>query len=103
MKPCASSDTSSVAYCSPPIALIVSKLDLHFYPGNQTLEFDLTAASIQNNLNVSIALNINAYGLGLINAEINLCDFLGGALCPLPQYEFSGESSFLKQLAITII
>jgi hypothetical protein len=87
----ATTDTNSVAYCSAPFALLVSDLRLHFYPGNKTLEFDLTAASVQNDLNVSIALNINAYGLGLINADINLCDILGGILCPLPQYEFSGE------------
>lgn len=83
--------TSSVAYCSAPFAILVSDLRLHFFPDNQTLEFDLTAASVQDNLNVSLAININAYDLGIINADINLCDLLGGILCPLPQYEFSGE------------
>lgn len=86
--------TSSVAYCSPPIAILVTDLSLHFYPQNSTLEFDLSAASIQDNLNVSIALSVNAYGLGLFNVNIDLCSLAGGILCPLPKYQFSGGGIF---------
>lgn len=86
--------TSSVAYCSPPIAILVTDLSLHFYPENSTLEFDLSAASIQDNLNVSIALSVNAYGLGLFNVNIDLCSLAGGILCPLPKYQFSGGGIF---------
>jgi hypothetical protein len=86
--------TSSVAYCSAPIAILVTDLSLRFYPGNSTLEFDLSAASIQDNLNVSIALSVNAYGLGLFDVNIDLCSLAGGILCPLPQYQFSGGGIF---------
>ncbi|PWN31490.1 TRP-domain-containing protein [Meira miltonrushii] len=86
--------TSSVAYCSPPIAILVTDLSLRFYPENSTLEFDLSAASIQDNLNVSIALSVNAYGLGLFNVNIDLCSLAGGILCPLPKYQFSGGGIF---------
>lgn len=86
--------TSSVAYCSPPIAILVSDLSLHFFPGNSTLQFDLSAASIQDNLNVSIALSVNAYGLGLFDVTIDLCSLANGILCPLPKYQFSGGGIF---------
>lgn len=38
-------------------------------------------------------MNINAYGLGIFNVDINLCNLAGGALCPLPQFQFSGGAS----------
>ena len=79
-----------MAYCSAPIAILVTDLNLQFYPGNNTLEFSLQAESTQDDLNVSISLNVNAYGLGLFNVDIDLCDIAGGILCPLPRYEFSG-------------
>lgn len=72
----------------------MTDLSLRFYPGNSTLEFDLSAASIQDNLNVSIALSVNAYGLGVIDVNIDLCTLAGGILCPLPKYQFSGGGIF---------
>lgn len=89
-----STDTSSVAYCSPPIAILVSDFDVTYYPSNSTLEFDLSAASIQDNLNVSVALSVNAYGIGVFDVNIALCEIAGGILCPLPKYQFSGGGVF---------
>ncbi|PWN46226.1 TRP-domain-containing protein, partial [Ceraceosorus guamensis] len=86
--------TSSVAYCSDPIAILVTDLQLSFFPDNRTLEFSIAAASTQDDLNVSIALTVNAYGLGVFNANLNLCDLGGSFLCPLPQYQFSGGGVF---------
>ncbi|UZJ56315.1 hypothetical protein CBS101457_005635 [Exobasidium rhododendri] len=86
--------TNSVAYCSAPIAILVTDLSIHFYPTNNTLEFSLSAESIQENLNVSVALNIDAYGISLLNIDIDLCDIASGILCPLPEYQFSGGGVF---------
>lgn len=72
------------------MAIIVTDLSLTFYPGNSTLEFELSAASTKDDLNVSVGLDVNAYGLGVFNVNLNLCDIAGGILCPLPQYQFSG-------------
>lgn len=71
----------------------MTALDLKFFPGNNTLQFDLAAASIDPDLNATIALSVNAYGLGLFNVQLDLCQIGGGLLCPLPTYEFNGEFS----------
>ncbi|PWY99900.1 TRP-domain-containing protein [Testicularia cyperi] len=85
--------TSSAAYCSPPEAIIISALDLRFFRENRTLEFDISAASVQDDLEVTVSVNVNAYGLGLFALTINLCDTIP-VLCPLPNYQFQGSGIF---------
>ncbi|CBQ72467.1 conserved hypothetical protein [Sporisorium reilianum SRZ2] len=85
--------TSSAVYCSPPEAILISALDLKFYRENRTLEFDISAASVQDDLRVSISVNVNAYGLGLFSLAIDLCSTIP-ALCPLPNYQFTGAGVF---------
>ncbi|GAC94976.1 hypothetical protein PHSY_002549 [Pseudozyma hubeiensis SY62] len=85
--------TSSAVYCSPPEAILISALDLKFFRENRTLEFDISAASVQDDLRVSVSVNVNAYGLGLFSLAINLCDTIK-ALCPLPNYQFTGAGVF---------
>ncbi|KAJ1020662.1 hypothetical protein NDA16_004055 [Ustilago loliicola] len=85
--------TSSAVYCSPPEAILISALDLKFYRENRTLEFDISAASVTDNLRVSVDVDVNAYGLGLFSLAINLCGTLA-ALCPLPNYQFKGSGIF---------
>ena len=81
-----------MAYCSTPIAILVTDLQLNLFPDNQTLEFSISAASTQDDLDVSVSINLDVYGgLAEITAGINLCDVAAGFLCPLPQYDFSGE------------
>jgi len=58
----------------------------------QTASFTLTAASVSSNLNLAAQVSIDAYGISALNWTINLCDVLGGVLCPLPEISFSGES-----------
>ncbi|CAO1623027.1 unnamed protein product [Sympodiomycopsis kandeliae] len=86
--------TSSVAYCSTPEVLYVQNAGLTFYRSNSTLEFELAAGSVADNVNVSIAAEVNAYGLGLINFNLDLCSIAGGMLCPLPTYQFNGAGVF---------
>ncbi|CDR98721.1 hypothetical protein [Sporisorium scitamineum] len=85
--------TSSAVYCSPPEAILISALDLKFYRENRTLEFDISAASVQDDLRVSVSVNVNAYGLGLFSLAIDLCNTIK-ALCPLPNYQFTGAGVF---------
>lgn len=85
--------TSSAVYCSPPEAILISALDLKFYRENRTLEFDISAASVQDDLRVSVSVNVNAYGLGLFSLAIDLCKTVS-ALCPLPNYQFAGAGVF---------
>ena len=85
--------TSSAVYCSPPEAILISALDLKFYRENRTLEFDISAASVQDDLRVSVSVDVNAYGLGLFSLAIDLCDTIP-VLCPLPTYQFKGSGVF---------
>ncbi|EST07023.1 TRP-like family [Kalmanozyma brasiliensis GHG001] len=85
--------TSSAVYCSPPEAILISALDLKFYQENRTLEFDISASSVADDLRVSVSINVNAYGLGLFSLTIDLCDTIP-ALCPLPTYQFAGAGVF---------
>lgn len=85
--------TSSAVYCSPPEAILISALDLKFYRQNRTLEFDISAASVTDDLRVSVSVDVNAYGLGLFSLAIDLCDTLA-VLCPLPNYQFQGSGIF---------
>jgi Transient receptor potential (TRP) ion channel/ML-like domain len=45
------------------------------------------------NVNVTANLLLNVYGLNPVNITLDLCNILGGALCPLPMYNFTGSSS----------
>lgn len=85
--------TSSAAYCSPPEAILISALNLKFFRENRTLEFDISAASVQDDLRVTVNVDVNAYGLGLFTLSIDLCDTLA-VLCPLPNYQFQGAGVF---------
>ncbi|KAG5637983.1 hypothetical protein H0H81_002344 [Sphagnurus paluster] len=47
----------------------------------------------QANVNVTANLLLNVYGIRAINVTLDLCNILGGALCPLPMYNFIGSDS----------
>lgn len=73
----------------------MSNLDLAYYNNNQTLEFDISAASVRPDLNVTVSLQVNAYGISAVNLNLDLCSVVNGVLCPLPQYNFNGACSYL--------
>ena len=85
--------TSSAVYCSPPEAILISALDFKFDRASRTLEFDLSAASVQDDLRITVSVDVNAYGLGVFSLAINLCDTIE-VLCPLPTYQFRGSGVF---------
>ncbi|KAF8629196.1 hypothetical protein AX17_005781 [Amanita inopinata Kibby_2008] len=85
--------TSSVTYCNPPETLLIQQLDVVYFARNQSVAFNISAASVQANVNVTANLFLNVYGLHPVNYTIDLCDILGGALCPLPMYNFTGADT----------
>ncbi|WFD47120.1 hypothetical protein GLX27_001767 [Malassezia furfur] len=86
--------TSTVAYCSPPGPILISAMDVRFYRQNHSLDFQLTAAALPSNLNMTAELNLFAYGRDWFNMSIDLCEIGGGSLCPVPPYNFSGSGMY---------
>ncbi|KAF9071092.1 hypothetical protein BDP27DRAFT_1419378 [Rhodocollybia butyracea] len=85
--------TSSVTYCSPPETLLVQQFEVQYLASNQSLSFNISAESVQANVNVSASILVNAFGIDILNITLDLCGILGGALCPLPEYNFTGADS----------
>ncbi|KAG7446396.1 TRP-domain-containing protein [Guyanagaster necrorhizus] len=85
--------TSSVTYCDPPETLLVQQFDMVYFNKNESVFFNISASSVEENVNVTANLLLNVYGLTPVNVTIDLCDILGGALCPLPQYNFVGSDT----------
>ncbi|KAJ7647427.1 hypothetical protein FB45DRAFT_782154 [Roridomyces roridus] len=92
--------SSSVTYCEPPESLLIQQFDFKFFSENSSVWFNISAESVQS-IDVSANLLLNVYGLKPVNITENLCDILGGALCPLPQYNFVGSQSLsLPELGV---
>ncbi|KAJ7497191.1 hypothetical protein FB451DRAFT_1210438 [Mycena latifolia] len=85
--------TSSVTYCEPPETLLIQQFDVKYFAQNQSIFFDISAASVEANVNVSANILVNVYGITAVNVTIDLCNILAGALCPLPQYNFVGSQA----------
>ncbi|KIL65850.1 hypothetical protein M378DRAFT_104287 [Amanita muscaria Koide BX008] len=85
--------TSSVTYCNPPETLLIQQLDVIYFASNQSVSFNISAASVQANVNVTANLFLNVYGLNPVNYTIDLCSIFNGALCPLPMYNFTGADT----------
>ncbi|KAI0047783.1 TRP-domain-containing protein [Auriscalpium vulgare] len=94
--------TSSVSYCAPPENLLVEQFDIAYFPANNSIVFNVTAASVQANVNVSANLFLNVYGLRPFNHTIDICTLFGGALCPLPLYNFSGHETLQLPSSVDI-
>ncbi|KAG0143055.1 hypothetical protein CROQUDRAFT_49369 [Cronartium quercuum f. sp. fusiforme G11] len=87
-------ETSSVSYCSPPVAIVIDTFDVRYYTSNNSLNFDLSAASVTQGLNLEAQLSLNAYGIHALNLSIDFCSVLSGVLCPLPTYNFTGSGGY---------
>lgn len=85
--------TSSVTYCSPPESLLIQQFDVAYYAKNQSIWFNISAASVDSNVNVTANVMLNVYGMHPVNFTIDLCSLFSGALCPLPMYNFTGSDS----------
>ncbi|KAF8274400.1 hypothetical protein EI94DRAFT_1775795 [Lactarius quietus] len=91
--------TSSVSYCAPPENLLVEQFDVAYFPSNNSLVFNISAASVQANVNVSANLFLNVYGAHPFNITLDICTLFNGALCPLPLYVLTAlrHSPFHRQ------
>ncbi|KAF8629888.1 hypothetical protein AX15_003244 [Amanita polypyramis BW_CC] len=94
--------TSSVTYCEPPETLLIQQFDVIYFANNESVFFNISAASVEANVNVTANLFLNVYGLHPVNYTIDLCSIFDGALCPLPMYNFTGTDvlSLPKSLGI---
>ncbi|KAF8197904.1 hypothetical protein BJ912DRAFT_952525 [Pholiota molesta] len=94
--------TSSVTYCNPPETLLIQRFELAYFPANNSVSFNVSAASVQANVNVTANLLLNVYGMNPVNVTLDLCGILGGALCPLPMYNFTGADSITLPSAFSV-
>ncbi|KAF9653276.1 TRP-domain-containing protein [Thelephora ganbajun] len=85
--------TSSVSYCKPPETLLIQQFDVAYFAANSSISFNISAASVEPNVNVSANLFVNVYGMHPFNLTLDLCSLAHGILCPLPMYNFVGEDS----------
>ncbi|CAL1706967.1 unnamed protein product [Somion occarium] len=85
--------TSSVSYCAPPESLLVQQFDIAYIEKNSSVSFNVSIASVIRNTNVTANLLVNVYGMQPLNLTLELCSVFGGALCPLPTYNFTGSDS----------
>ncbi|WFD44957.1 hypothetical protein MPSI1_003632 [Malassezia psittaci] len=70
-------------------------MEIQFFRQNHSLEFQLTAAALPSDLNMSAELNLFAYGRDFVSLDIDLCEIGSGSLCPIPQYNFSGGGTYV--------
>ncbi|KAG8920665.1 hypothetical protein FRC00_009704, partial [Tulasnella sp. 408] len=84
--------SSSVSYCSPPDAIVIQQFDARYFKDNSSLVFDIIASTVLSDLNVTAKINLNAYGMEPVDLSFNLCE-VSKALCPLPQYNFTGAAT----------
>ncbi|KAI5117513.1 hypothetical protein M0805_000520 [Coniferiporia weirii] len=94
--------TSSVSYCEPPELVLVQQFDIVYFAANQSIFFNVSAASVESNVNVTANLLVNVYGMKPLNLTIDLCNILNGALCPLPTYNFTGSETLQLPSSIDI-
>jgi len=86
--------TSSVTYCSEAKAILVNEFDIAYWRANESATFSISAASVEDNLDISANIYANAYGRDILNLTIDLCSYLQGVLCPLPMINFTGYGTY---------
>lgn len=85
--------TNAVSYCIEPKAILIDAFDIAYWRANHSATFSFSIASIETDLSVRAKLYLNAYGMEVFNKEINICDYVQGVLCPLPQVNVTGTSA----------
>ncbi|KZV68553.1 TRP-domain-containing protein [Peniophora sp. CONT] len=82
--------TSSVSYCAPPESILIQQFDVTYFRNNNSVAFNISAASVQTNVSVRANLALDDYGSSPVNVTLDLCSLLDSVLCPLPLYNFVG-------------
>ncbi|KAF8160667.1 hypothetical protein B0H34DRAFT_672814 [Crassisporium funariophilum] len=94
---------SSVTYCNPPESLLIQRFEIAYFPQNSSVAFNVSISSVQANVNVSANIFLNVYGMNPVNVTLDLCSILGGALCPLPMYNFTGSDSLTLPASLGVV
>ncbi|KIJ39452.1 hypothetical protein M422DRAFT_32703 [Sphaerobolus stellatus SS14] len=85
--------TSSITYCSPPEAILIQEFTISYIALNNSVSFNISAASVKPDLRVRANIFLNVYGMQPVNLSVDFCDVFSGAFCPLPTTNFSGAAS----------
>lgn len=94
--------TNAVSNCIEPRAILIDSFDIAYWRANHSATFSFSLASIETDLSVRARLYFNAYGIEIFNKEINICDYVQGVLCPLPQVNVTGTLAARCELRFRI-
>lgn len=92
--------TSSLLTCMENSQLTASYFDVKFYPGNNSVEFDITAVTTISGDVVAHA-SLLVYGITALDEEIKLCDLNLNQLCPLSAGRIDVNSNYDLSDSIT--
>lgn len=84
--------SDQAVYCAQPSAVLVNDFSATYHRANNSLVFYVSLDSVESGVDVQANVYIQAYGMDLLNRTLNICDLIGGILCPLPQLNVSGTS-----------
>ncbi|KAH7103857.1 TRP-domain-containing protein [Auriculariales sp. MPI-PUGE-AT-0066] len=84
--------TDSVTYCAPPSAILVQNFEIQYTRKNQSVGFNIDAASVKENLNVTANIMLNVYGMNSLNLTFDFCSIAPRIGCPLPTFNFNGSA-----------
>ncbi|KAG2134269.1 hypothetical protein BD769DRAFT_1444063, partial [Suillus cothurnatus] len=69
--------------------LLIQRFDVAYSAKNQSLWLNISAASVDANINVTVNVLLKVDGMHPVNFMIVLCSLFSDALCPLPMYNFT--------------
>lgn len=101
--------SSSLLTCMDNSQFTASYFDIVFYPENNTVYFDINAISSIDNKNVSVYVNLIAYGLNVLQRNVSLCSLdyqetgnsKNNPLCPLTSGHLNLDSSYELGSSVT--
>lgn len=85
--------SQNTAYCSVPGPVLISALDLKYDGNQQEFSFSLEVSSLESKANLDVSLTLYIYGENFVGMDLDLCTIMGGALCPIPSYNFTGSGT----------
>ncbi|CAI4055562.1 hypothetical protein SUVZ_01G0120 [Saccharomyces uvarum] len=92
--------TTSLLTCMDNSQLTASFFDVKFYPGNNTIIFDIDATTTLNG-NVTVKAELLAYGLKILDRTFDLCSLNEVSLCPLSAGRIDIMSTYVIDSSIT--
>ncbi len=101
--------SSSLLTCMDNSQFTASFFDIVFFPGNNTVYFNVVALSSIDNKTVGANVNLIAYGLNVLQRNVSLCDIdyensanlKNNPLCPLTSGHLDLDSSYKLGTSVT--